>query len=1362
MKLRTTLLLVISLVWSFTVYSADQLFVFKKLQSRDGLSYNTVLDIQQESSGIIWFATKQGLNKYDSYRIKKYYVEDACGLPSNIIQCMLVTHDDQLYAGTEMGLCVYDRKNDVFTQLACEGEMIPNTISLFETSTGTIYVGTHAGIYAIYPKEEKIIKLISVQQESVYSISEIDGKIFAGTFSGIYVLNYDGVLLEYFNSQNTSSLPTNKVSCVYKDRNNKIWVGTDNAGLFAFSRETRSFENIKLIDKDLPEGKVIRDITEDKNGKIWIAGEFGIFIYDAVSEKAINIQHSLEKSDYHLNDNATYCLFLSAENIMWIGTYFGGVNYTILDNQKSFYNIYPGNEENELRGKAVSRIYKSSDKLIWIATEDGGVCSFDRDSKKIVSYLQHKPGAGLSSNNIHSICEDKYGRMWFGHFMTGIDIYDRKSGTIRNISLKPNEKYSITGNSVYSIYRDSKQNLWIGSREGVYRYNYDTDKLEPFRANSMQNIFIYNIQEGRNGTIWFCRRHGGVASYNPESDELRFYEQKDGLSTLQVIASAEDSKGRMWFGTIDGGINIYHPDSDRFEVMNIKDGLPNNTIYGILEADDGIMWVSSNRGLSQINYDTREIKNYNENDGLPQMQFNFSSYFKDSDNTMYFGSISGITYFNANEITSYEFKPAIMFTDFKISNESIKVGKNELLKEEINSVDQITLNYFQKAFTIDFVAVNHLSAGNNRFFCYMEGFEDNWNDIGNTTSATYTNLSPGKYTFWLKAENNDGVESMNVKKLEITIRPPFYLSRLAFVFYFIMIAGIFIFYRNLTIEREKEKAALNYEKMEKQKIAELSQQRMNFYTYISHEFKTPLSIIISSIDQLFEDHDISDSLKVKFQRLKRSSKRLVFLFNQLMDFRKIETKHAKLVLQKGDIVGFIRDTCLVFSPLYEQQRVNFEFTSNMDYYEYWFDPDKIEKIIVNLISNALKNTPLHGKIICEANILKNDAQANEKSKLEIQISDTGIGISPGEIEKLFTPFYMRYENHNEKRGSGIGLTLVKSLVEYLHGTIDVRSEVNQGTTFTIKLPLDYQGISNVKLENNEDVLNRTIEIESIVEYTPSPVNTAQIPENVNEFKLLIVEDTIDLSEILTEHYRRNFRVSHAKNGLEALQIVKEEEPDIIISDIMMPEMNGIDFCRIIKQDETTSHIAVILLTAKTLHEDRIEGLKAGAEAYITKPFDLAELDLHVRNFLEIRKKLKDKVISGENIDLEKLNFQEKDKEFIGKVSEVIHQNIENESFNTELLAQQLGMSKTLVYLKLKKLLNMSGTDYIQLLRLKKSIELMADQNVNISEIAYEVGFSDPNYFSKVFKKAYKLTPTEYRKELIDRLSNKKDELDGEA
>jgi len=1333
---------------AYNTNAVETRYVFKKLNNEDGLTYNTVNDIAQEESGIMWFATKQGLNKYDSYNIKSYYKEDSIGIPSNNFISLLVTKDNRLFAGTETGLIEYNRRFDNFNNILYEGKAMSNVMCLTETSAGIILIGTFQGIYAYIPKQKTVIKFISMQNARISSIIEVKPNVFmVGSYSGIYILDSDGVILEYFNQSNTPSLPTNQIKTIHVDSRGKYWITTNNSGLVLFDREQKKFTKVRLTENDIAETKALRDIEEDLDGNIWISGEQGIFIVNTETHLSKNILQSLENSEYHLSNSATHGLYRSKENIMWIGTYFGGVNYVNLSNTKGFYNIYPGDGDNELKGKAVNELFKDSKETLWIATEDGGVSSFDTKTKKIIKNFQHEVTNSLSSNNIHAISEDKDGNIWFGHFMTGIDIYNPTTCNFRNISIKPNVKYGIMENSVPSIYKDSQKQMWIGTRAGVYQYNYETKTLLPFHSEELGNAFIYNIIEDHLGNMWFCILNGGIAFYEKKTGNIRRYNRKNGLSTLKIIASTEDRTSRIWFGTIDGGVNIYHPDSDSFEVLTMKQGLPNNTVYGILEDENGHIWFSTNRGLARFDYQSKSFRNYWLNDGLAQMQFNFGSYFKDSDGTFYFGHVNGLTYFNPNLVSDNTNKPQVLFTDFKVSNEVVPISDNGILTEPINETKEITLSYLQKAFTIDFVAVNHFSAGNNKFYYYLEGFEDDWNDMGNKTSATYTNLLPGKYTFWLKAENNDGFESANIKSLVIRIRPPFYLSIGALIVYIGLMLIVFFFYRKITIDKEKEKAALTYERMEKENIKELNQQRLNFYTYISHEFKTPLSIIISSIDQLFNEQDISEKLRQSFQRLSRSSKRLSFLFNQLMEFRKIETKHAKLVLQKGDIIEFLRETCFVFSPIFDQNRVNFEFKSNRDQYDYWFDPDKIEKIIANLVSNAVKHTPIHGKVVCEVRIL-NEAAAGEQAKINICISDTGKGISLEEQQNLFTPFYVNYEINEQKSGSGIGLTLVKSLVEYLHGTIEVISTLNEGTKFKISLPIDYKGISNIKLENSNETINRSLDLESIANVETKSFQVIEEQDDEKEFKLLIVEDTVDLAEVLVEHYSKNFKVRWAQNGVEALDIVKDEEPDVIISDVMMPEMDGIEFCKRIKSDEATSHIAVILLTAKTSHEDKIAGLKAGAEAYIGKPFDLNELDLHVRNFIEVRKNLKEKVVSGGSIDLDKFNFQDKDKEFIEKVSTIINENIERETLNTEELAQQLGMSKTLVYLKLKKLLNMSGSDYILSLRFKKAIDLLADANRSISDIAYEIGFSDPNYFSKAFKKMYKKTPSDYRKELM--------------
>jgi ligand-binding sensor domain-containing protein/signal transduction histidine kinase/DNA-binding response OmpR family regulator len=1347
MRKVITYLFLFFIVFSISAKGIDSPYLFKKLNNEDGLTYNTVHDIAQDSSGIIWLTTKQGLNKYDSYHIKNYYKDDDVGMSSNFLTCLLVNHNNCLFVGSDEGLVEYNRTYDNFSPVTYNGNNLPTIWTLTESNSGQLLIGTNQGVFVYHPELNIVTKFVSLQKEQIFSIVESEEGVFwMATFSGIFILNSDGVLLEYFDTQNSNTLPTNKISRIYKDSKGTFWVGTENGGLLFYNKKEKVFTKVGLSDNEQAETRVVRDIDEDLEGNLWIATESGVFIVDGKDHKTINIRHSLEKSEYYLSDNAVYCLFRSKENIMWIGTYFGGVDYTNLSSQKGFYNIYPGEGKNELRGKAVNKIYKSSDGKLWIATEDGGVCIFNTKTKNIIKYFQHVEGNSLSSNNIHAICEDKYGNILFGHFMTGIDIYNPGTGKFRNIPLEPDIKYSITENSVYCIYKDSHDQIWVGSRMGIYLYDDEKGKLLPFKKDELSQFFIYNIIEDSSGKMWFSIRFGGIVCYNPQTDVFKRYTQDEGLSTNKIIASTEDSSGKIWFGTVDGGVNIYHPETDSFEVIKKRDGLPNNTVYGILESDNGNIWLSTNRGLSLFNYPNRTFRNNSLNDGLAQMQFNFGSYFKDEDGTLYFGHIYGLTYFNPSMISNNINKPEILFTDFKLSNQSVEITENGLLSNPINDTKRIDLSYLQKAFTIDFVAVNYFSAGNNKFYYYLEGFEDDWKDMGNTTSATYTNLLPGKYTFWLKAENNDGIESANIKSIVIHIRPPFYFSIWAFFLYAVLLVGIFLFYRKIALDKEKEKTALTYERVEKEKIKELNQLRLNFYTYISHEFKTPLSIIISSVDQLFSKKNLTEDLNLPFQRLSRSSKRLSFLFNQLMDFRKIETKHAKLVLQKGDIISFVEETCLIFSPLFEQYRVNFEFKANRENYDYWFDPDKMEKIIANLISNALKNTPVHGKVLCQTKIIE---EGTNEGHLHISISDNGKGISEESLEDLFTPFYVNYNSNEQKSGSGIGLTLVKSLVDYLQGTIEVKSKINEGTKFTILLPLHYKGISNIKLENSNETISRNLDVDSITDVPLRQFELENEKASGKEFKLLIVEDSVDLSEVLIEHYSENYSVSYAPNGIRAFEIVKEEEPDIIISDVMMPEMDGIEFCKKIKSDEASSHIAVILLSAKTTHEDKIAGLEAGAEAYVSKPFDLNELDLHVRNFIEIRKKLRERLFTGTNLNLDKFNFQDKDKAFIEGVSKIITENIESEKLNTREIGQKLGLSETLVYLKLKKLLNMSGTDFIQSFRFKKAIELMADPNRNISEIAYEVGFSDPNYFSKVFKKLYKKTPSVYRNDLIE-------------
>ena len=1329
-------------------------YLFYKLTNSEGLSHNTVHDIVQDSCGLIWISTKEGLNKYDSYTFKKYFSHDYTDLSSDHISKLAVTEDNTLFVGTTSGMAKYNRMKDTFRQLLWEGKRLPGILSLYEASDSTLIIGTVRGLFRYYLKKDIIIKHISLQNEPITAISQLDnGTILVANNSGFYELNNDGIILKHLNSGNTSSLTTNMISQLYKDKKGNIWIGTVDKGLFLYDKETFTFYSIVLSDKAYAGSEFIRVIKEDQLGKLWIGTEAGLFIYDKEKNSSVHVVHSLEGSVYNLNDNAIYALYLSRENIMWIGTYFGGINYTELENKSFFHHIYPGNDQNDLKGKAVSQIIKDSQGIIWIATEDGGVCTFDPETKRILEYFEYKTSKGLSSNNIHSLLEDREGKIWFGHYLTGIDIYNPSDHTFRNVYPSPMHKDNMFYNSIFSLYEDSKENIWVGTRSNVKIYDHKQGKFLFFKPEKISNTFIYNIEEDREGKIWFSTRWRGIISYDPGKDSLRFYRMGTvnarGLSSRQVVASKVDSKGRIWFGTVGGGVNLYIPEKDSFEIISTAEGLANNTVYGILEDDDHNLWFSTNAGLTKYNPENAELINYTDKDGLAQKQFNFGSYFKDNKTgLLYFGSIDGLTYFDPENISGNSIPVDVFLTDFKIFNNSVKIGEKSILKQHINYTQQIELKYSQKVFTIDFVAVNYKSLGNNHFYYYLDGFDKDWIDARNRTSVSYTNILPGNYTLYIKAENGKSDVNISVKKLNIKVLRPWWFSNIALLIYVLTIIYVLLLIRRIIWKREKERSALKIEKLEKENIKQLSEQRINFFTYISHEFKTPLSIIIASVDELMEQSVQYNKLSLQFDRIRRSSKRLSFLIGQLLDFRVIESKHAKMYLQKGDVVGFIRDTCMAFSPIFSQKAIRFEFLTKRESYICLFDPDKIEKIITNLISNAIKHNSADGEIEikCDVSIKENDIQDSGNDILQVKISNTGKVLSKEELESAFYLFHKKdsgYRNFS----TGIGLTLVKSLVDYLGGSMEAQSNAEEGTQFNIEIPLNLTKASNVKLEDKMVDENRNIDLDHICYISDSEVSLDNEEPDSGLFHILIVEDNSDLAELLIGHFSSRYHVSYAQNGKVALEMVHQEEPDLIISDIMMPEMNGLDFCRSIKSNESTCHIAIILLSAKVSHEDKLEGLKAGAEAYVSKPFDFKELDLHVTHFIDRRKKIFKALYVENTLDIKNIKIHDSDKKFLESVTKIINDNIANMSFSVEEMASKMNISKSLMYLKIKKLLSISPKEYLQLLRFRKAIEFMLTTDHNISEIAYDVGFTDPNYFSRAFKKVYKITPSAYKEKI---------------
>jgi signal transduction histidine kinase/CheY-like chemotaxis protein len=928
----------------------------------------------------------------------------------------------------------------------------------------------------------------------------------------------------------------------------------------------------------------VRDIAEDSKGKYWIGTEKGLFIYDI---SLGNFEHCVQSFDPTLasiNDNAIYKVFKSRENVMWLGTYFGGLNFWE-SFEPGFKKILPGTKPDDLKGKALSQIIKGSDDKLWIATEDAGIAIFDPQNQTFRHILNNsEPNKYQTSNNIHALAIDPEGAVWSGNFWGGVNKINAQNYQIKNYSSSINNPSSLINNSVFSLFFDSSDILWVGTMNGIDCFDKKENRFTHFKPGKFRDNFIYDIFQDNEKDYWFCTYDDGLYRYNRTTDSL-FHYQKDStrnLNTNSFISHCIDSRGKVWFGTRDGGLVQFDPKSRSFTAFDMNSGLPNNDIYGILEDDHNNLWLSSNKGISKFNPETGEIENYTVDHGLVGNQFNFKSYLKTKDGTMYFGAVNGLTYFHPDQIKIFESRPKIHFTGFRIFNENPIPGENSILKKDIDFTDEITLKYNQNVISFDFIALDYHSEGKNNFSYYMEGLESSWRLGGNQRSTTYNNLLPGHYTFHIKATNIYNFPNELERTIKITVLPPFWKTLWAYLFYVVFLAFlVFLLYRYIEL-RHKEKMSLKIEKIENEKLQELQLHRNNFFTFISHEFKTPLTIIVASIDSFFSIENISSEFKERLVMVKRNVLRLQFLLNQLMDFRKIESDHETVNLQDGDVIHFLKEIFNTFSTLFKKKDLEYILISQHEKLYIGFDPDKLEKIVSNLLSNAYKHTPEHGKITLQIETLEKDG----KPQLAIIISDIGNGMTAEQSDQIFNLFYKIEDNQNEYQGSGIGLTLTQSLINFLNGHIEVESKLGEGTTFTVILPY----VEGKDPPNSGDIQIDKSVFDDLLQQVPNEEST-RINENCkSDFGILFVDDNKDLLKFLCDHFRKKYKVRDSANGLEAIKSIQKNIPDVVVTDLMMPQMDGFALCKELKTNFEYSHIPVIILTSKADIQARLESL----------------------------------------------------------------------------------------------------------------------------------------------------------------------------
>jgi len=1098
-------------------------------------------------------------------------------------------------------------------------------------------------------------------------------------------------------------------------QNNFIIAGTLNEGLKIIDKVSGQIKPFADNGSGINKQLYVRSLNMfDDN--LWVGTESGLYIIDPESRR-VNYIYQNKNDQFSLSDNVIYSMYKDREGGIWIGTYFGGVNY--IPKQNTFFEkYYPMANRNSISGERVSGICEDTNGNIWIGTEDAGLNKFNPATKKFEHFKINAGQNSLSYHNVHDLIIDG-DHLWVGFFNNGIDVINLKNNQVKHYS-KSNTPGMLDNNDVFALYKDKTGKIWVGTSSDAFIYDKETDKF--IKQNQIGQHFISDITEDKDGRIWLATYDAGAFRYNPRTKECRHYDydpkNDKSICFYKIISIFVDSKNRIWFTGESGGISMYDERTDNFKRYGLEHGFVSDVIYKILEDKKGNLWLSSNSGLMKFNPENNGINVFNTGNGVLSNQFNYKSGFKDKSGKMYFGEINGLIAFNPESFVRNNYVPPVVITDFKLLDKTNSYSKDIIF----NQSREITLKYNQSSFSIEFAALSYAAPERNRYAYKMEGLDNRWVYLDKAQKIIFSNLPSGKYRFEIKASNNDGVWNEKGGYIDIIIKPPFWKSSLAYFIYFVLIIWlvIYIFKQNTKkLNRKNENDRILFEK-EKEK--EIYNAKIDFFTNIAHEVRTPLTLIKSPLEYLINNNVDKKELDANLSVMEKNTNRLLTLINQLLDFRKIEAQSFSLTFVRTDIVDLLAETYIRFTPGAKQR--NLVFRLEKPPYNVFADIDReaVAKVISNLISNAIK--------YAEAEI---DIQLTASDeKFLIRVTSDGNMIPEEMKELIFEPFF-QIKNNDKGRvnsGSGIGLALARSLVELHKGRLFLDKTIVDKNSFVLSMPLNQ---SNKIILKNE------------TEPTGQTDNVPEQPASATKEKILVVEDDEDLLHFITEKLGFFYHVATAKNGVEALEVLEKENVSIIISDIVMPQMDGLELCKKLKEDVNFSHIPFVMLTAKTTIQNKIEGLESGADAYIEKPFSMDFLYVQISNLLSNRKKIKTAFASMPLVQAGSIALNKSDEIFLNKATEAILKNIADPDFRVDQLADALSMSRSSLLRKITGISEFSPNEFIKIVRLKRAAELLQEADYSVNEVCYLVGFSYPSYFAKSFYKQFGILPKDFAK-----------------
>ncbi len=1075
-------------------------------------------------------------------------------------------------------------------------------------------------------------------------------------------------------------------------------------------------------------------------GDLWIGTYRGLLIFNKNKQQLNKYVHN-ENDPKSLSQNSIYSIIQDSRGDMWIGTWAGGINFfdRSFDN---FKQLSAGSNNSMLNYKVISAIVEDDKGDLWIGTEGGGINIYDRSSG-LFSYYTNNPNnsKSISSNNVKSMIKDLDGNFWIGTHDNGLNFLNpnKKPYNFIRFDKKNDGQININDYKILAIKEDVNQNIWIGTLTGGLIFYNKKEKTFTKLEESLKSITC--IVQSSKPHILLIGGTKGVETIDINSKEIKpiHYFKSNDLNLLKSVNCIyEDDNQNYWIGTEGQGLYFYNSVNKQITKYGIAQGLPNEVIYTILPDDNNHIWLSTNKGISRFNLQTKEIKNFDESDGLQGNEFNYGAYLKTTKGELIFGGTNGLNYFNPNDIVENNFIPVVDIHTIRINNKPfLKIT---------DSIKEIELEYNQNDFNIDFVALSYSQPNKNNYAYKLIGFDNNWNHIGNNKIATYTNLDAGNYTFQVIASNNNGLWNEKGDSIQIIILPAPWLTWWAYLIYLIIFGLLFYYFRLLALTRIKERNELKQEKLNKEKLEEVNKLKLKLFKNISHDFRTPLTLIAAPLDQLIKQKIDSKFVKRNLETIQRNTNILLQLINELLDFRKSEDGKLKLYASKSNIIPFIENIKLSFEELAIQRNINYKFKTSNTTLEVWFDKIKMKKILFNLISNAFKFTEENNNLFIE---VTSEEVNQDKKFLRIDIRNFGRVIPEEHINFIFDRFY-QLKQKGVQTGTGIGLSLTKNLVELHKGKIEVSSSETEGTCFSVFIPLGKQHLTEKECVNEieDNTANTLFEKPAFVdkEMLDHELEVEKEPVEINEDLpvLLIVEDNHEVRNFIKNIFEAKYNIFEAANGEKGISMAKKHPIDLIISDVMMPKMNGFELCKNIKTDLTTSHIPIILLTAKTSQIHREQGYKFGADAYITKPFDANILEVRVDNLLKSRKSLISKFKKDIILKPKELTITSADEIFLQKAIEVVEKNIADSEFNVYAFTDQMHMSRSVLFRKIKALTGQSISTFIRTIKLKRAGQLLSQTTMNISEIAYEVGFNDLKYFRKCFKNLFNEIPSDYR------------------